>query len=363
MREPVLQRTPAGLYCTAGDFYIDPWAPVERAVITHAHADHARPGSARYLCARPGLGVLRLRMGNDAHIRAIDYGERLTLGGAIVSLHPAGHLLGSAQVRVEVGGEVWVVSGDYKREIDATCRPMEAVRCDCFITESTFALPIYRWRPQAEVFEEINQWWRANQAAGRTSVLYAYALGKAQRLLAGIDQSIGPILAHGAVMRLMPAYAAAAIALPPVVYADSESAKAHRGQALVVAPPSGSSMTGWLRKFGATSEAFASGWMQVRGARRRRAVDRGFVLSDHADWDGVLDAVAESGAAHVGVTHGYTSVLARYLRERGLDAFEVRTQWEGGDGESGNGEADGDWMTAGDSDDNSDGSVDGAIKG
>ncbi len=333
MREEILKTTPAGLYCAAGDFYVDPWQPVARAVITHAHGDHARAGSARYLCASPGLGVLRIRLGNEATMHSLAYGERLQVGGAIVSLHPSGHLLGSAQVRIEVGGEVWVVSGDYKREPDATCAPMEPVRCDCFITESTFALPIYRWRPQSELFAEINAWWRANQQAGRTSVLYAYALGKAQRVLAGLEPTIGPILAHGAVMRMLPPYRAEGIDLPPVLYAGSESSRAHRGQALVVAPPSASGMPGWLRQFGATSEAFASGWMLVRGARRRRAVDRGFVLSDHADWDGLLDAVAESGAERVGVTHGYTGVLARYLRDKGMDAFELPTHWERGDAE------------------------------
>ncbi len=321
--------SPAGLYCPAGDFYIDPWQPVERAVITHAHSDHARFGSARYLTSSDGVGVLRLRVGHDANIRGLPYGEPLQVGGVRVSLHPAGHLLGSAQVRIEQGGHVTVVTGDYKVEPDRTCAPFESVRCQRLITESTFGLPIYRWRPQAEIFADINDWWRANQAAGRTSILYAYALGKAQRILAGIDPTIGPILVHGAVMRFVGPYAAAGIALPPVRYAESESAKATRGQALVVAPPSGAGMSGWLRKFGDVSEAFASGWMQVRGARRRRAVDRGFVLSDHADWDGLFAAIAASGAQRVDVTHGYTAVLSRRLRELGFASEEIPTHWEG----------------------------------
>jgi putative mRNA 3-end processing factor len=326
---PVLTRTPAGLYCAAGDFYVDPWQPVARAVITHAHSDHATPGSQRYLTSHDGVGVLRLRVGFDAAVRGLAYGEQLRVGAATVSLHPAGHLLGSAQVRIEAEGEVWVVSGDYKVEPDATCTPFEPLRCDLFITESTFGLPIYRWRPQTELFAEIDGWWRANQAAGRTSVLYGYALGKAQRLLAGVDATIGPILVHGAVQRFLESYARAGVALPAVLPADSEQAKRTRGQALVVAPPSAGGMAGWLRKFGAVSEAFASGWMQIRGARRRRAVDRGFVISDHADWEGLLGAIAATGAARVGVTHGYTGVLARWLRAQGLDAQVIPTRWEG----------------------------------
>ncbi len=326
---PVLTRTPAGLYCAAGDFYVDPWQPVARAVITHAHSDHATPGAQRYLTSHDGVGVLRLRVGEHATVRGVAYGERLRVGAAAVSLHPAGHLLGSAQVRIEAEGEVWVVSGDYKTEPDPTCAPFAPLRCDMFITESTFGLPIYRWRPQAELFAGINAWWQANQAAGRTSVLYGYALGKAQRLLAGVDPSIGPILLHGAVQRFVEPYARAGVTLPATRPADTEQARATRGQALVLAPPSAGGMAGWLRKFGAVSEGFASGWMQIRGARRRRAVDRGFVISDHADWDGLLGAIAATGAPRGGVTHGYAGVLARWLRAQGLDAQVIPTRWEG----------------------------------
>src|SRR5262245_24965193 len=199
----LLQLTEAGLYCPEGDFYIDPWQPVERAVITHAHSDHARPGSKKYLTTVEGEAVLRLRVDYAdpadptavrPQIRTLTYGQALDLNGVRLSLHPAGHLLGSAQVRVEQRGEVWVVSGDYKTEVDTTCTPFELVRCHTFITESTFGLPIYRWRPQQEIFAEINSWWRANQDLERTSILYAYALGKAQRILAGLDHSICPLL-------------------------------------------------------------------------------------------------------------------------------------------------------------------------
>lgn len=327
MPDQLLTLTDSGLYCPRGDFYIDPWRPVTRAVITHAHADHARPGSARYLTTPTGRYLLRPRVQPGALIRALPYGERLSLNGVDISLHPSGHLLGSAQVRVAHRGEVWVVTGDYKVEQDATCEPFELVPCHTLITESTFGLPIFRWRPQAEVLTEINAWWHDNQANGRTSILFAYALGKAQRLLAGVDSTIGPILVHGTVQRFVTAYQHAGVALPNVLYADDQAAKAHRGTALVIAPPSAAASGGWLRKFGPASLAFASGWMQIRGTRRRRAVDRGFVLSDHADWPGLHQVIHASGAEQVGVTHGYVAQMVRYLNESGTHAFALQTRY------------------------------------
>lgn len=324
----VLTLTDHGLYCAAGDFFIDPWRPVERAVITHAHADHARYGSAAYLCAAAGAGVLRLRVGQESAIEGLPYGQTQTINGARVSFHPAGHILGSAQVRVEVGGETWVVSGDYKTDPDPTCASFEAVPCDTFITEATFGLPIYRWPGQAEVFAEINAWWRANQASGRASILFAYALGKAQRVLAGVDPSIGPIFVHGSVARLNAPYHAAGVPLPEWSYVGDAPPGTNWSQALIVAPPSVQG-TPWLRRFGDQSAAFASGWMRVRGRRRRRSVDRGFVLSDHVDWPGLMGAIDATGASRVLVTHGYTAVVARYLRERGLDAYELETPYAG----------------------------------
>lgn len=314
----VLELRPEGLYCPAGDFHIDPWRPVERAVFTHAHADHARRGHARALAQRAALGVLRQRLG-EMPIQCVDYGETVAVGGARISLHPAGHVLGSAQVRVEVGGEVWVVTGDYKLGPDPTCVPFEPVRAHTLITESTFGLPVYRWAPPRALFDEIDAWWRANAAAGRASVLYAYAFGKAQRLLAGVDATIGPIVCHGAVETLNRCYREAGVVLPETRLASAVTDRASLARALVVAPPSAQGST-WLRRFGEYSDAFVSGWMQLRGARRRRGTDRGFVMSDHADWPGLLRAVRESGAQRVYVTHGQAAAFARHLCELGLDA-------------------------------------------
>ena len=315
---------PEGLYCPPGDFYIDPWRPVARAVITHGHGDHARAGSAAYLCHVDSVPILRHRLG-EIDAQGVAYGETIERDGVRVSLHPAGHILGSAQIRVEHRGAVWVASGDYKIEADGTCAPFEPLRCDGFISESTFGLPIYRWRGQAQVASEINAWWRANAAAGRASVVYAYSLGKAQRVLALLDPSIGPIVAHGAVEAMNAIYRARGVALP-TTSSPAGMAKAALAGALALAPPSAAGSP-WLRRFPNYVDAFASGWMQVRGQRRRRGVDRGFVLSDHADWAGLISAIEATGAARVLVTHGSVATLVRYLRERGLQADPVHAEY------------------------------------
>lgn len=324
----LLTLTSRGLYCEAGDFFVDPWEPVDRAVITHGHGDHATWGSRAYLTSAAGVGVLRSRLEPGASIRGAAYGEKIALNGTRISLHPAGHILGSSQVRIEHGGEVWVVSGDYKTDPDPTCTPFEPIRCHTFVTESTFGLPIYRWPSQAEVFAEINAWWRANAAAGRTSLLLGYALGKAQRLLAGLDPGIGTILTHGAVERMTGVYRQEGIELPPTRYAGAGDSRADATGAIVIAPPYADASP-WSLRFGDHSTAFASGWMAVRGARRGRSLDRGFPLSDHVDWPGLLAAIDATGAGEVWVTHGYTGPVVRWLQERGLDARAVATRFEG----------------------------------
>jgi len=327
----LIESTVSGLYCAAGGFYVDPWMPVARAVITHAHSDHARPGSERYLCAAPCVFPLRARLGPEASIEGVAYGAPVEMNGVRVSLHPAGHVLGSAQVRIESGGEVWVVSGDYKLDPDPTCAPFEPVRCHTFVTESTFGLPIYRWGEPARTFDAVNAWWRANAEAKRASVLFAYAFGKAQRILASIDRSIGPILVHGAVDTLDRAYREAGLDLPEARVAIELEKSFEVAGALVLAPPSAQS-TPWLKRFGDYSDAFASGWMAVRGNRRRLAVDQGFALSDHADWQGLNRAIDATGATRVIVTHGHALPLVQWLRERGLEASAMPTQFEAGQG-------------------------------
>jgi putative mRNA 3-end processing factor len=329
-RTPVLSFTDRGLYCAAGDFYVDPWRPVDRALITHGHSDHARPGHRRYLTAASGAAVLRLRLGEIA-LETVRYGEELTFGDATVSFHPAGHVPGSAQIRVAVAGEVWVVSGDYKTEPDGLSEPFEPVRCHTFISECTFGLPVFRWAPQAEVMADINRWWRANRDDGRISVIGAYALGKAQRILAHLDPSIGPVLTHGAVENVNAALRAGGLALPATMLVTPATTAAMAKGAIILAPPSALGAA-WARRFGPVAEAFASGWMRLRGVRRRRGLGKGFILSDHADWEGLNTAIAATGAERVFVTHGYTQPFRRWLAEQGYDAGIVETGF-GGDEE------------------------------
>jgi len=323
--EAILQRREEGLYCPAGDFFIDPWKPVHRCVISHCHSDHARGGCGRYLAARRGLSLLQARMGSECRIQALDYGEKLQIQDVVLSLHPAGHMLGSSQIRIEFRGQVWVVSGDYKTQPDPSCDSFQLQRCHTFVTESTFGLPIFRWPDQQQVFSDINDWWSKNQTSGKTSLLYAYAAGKAQRIIMGLDPSIGPIFAHGAVHKNCELYREEGVSLPTVTHVSNAPVDTCWSDSLVVAPPSAQA-TPWVRRFGQISSAFASGWMTIRGLRRRRGVDRGFVLSDHVDWNGLMNTIDSTGAEQIWVTHGYASAVVRHLNERGISALEVSSR-------------------------------------
>ncbi|MEO7272733.1 MAG: ligase-associated DNA damage response exonuclease [Vicinamibacterales bacterium] len=329
----VLVESSAGLFCPAGNFHVDPWGAVERAVITHAHGDHARPGSASYLCAEPCVPVLRRRFGPDATIESLPYGARTRIGDVELSFHPAGHVLGSAQIRIEGAGGVWVAAGDYKRAADPTCTPFEPIRCDTFITESTFGLPIYRWDPTASVIADILDWWQRSAAEGRTAVLFCYTLGKAQRLLAELATLTDrEVLVHGMMLGMVEVYRAAGVPMLPVRIVTERTRGTSFAGELVLAPLSARG-TPWMRRLGEFSDACASGLMRVRGVRRQRAFDRGFVLSDHADWPALLDTIRATGAPRVLASHGHAAPLARYLSEAGLEAGVIRTAWEG-EGES-----------------------------
>ena len=321
----LLEFTEKGLYCPAAGVYIDPWKPVQRALITHGHSDHARWGHQHYLCTKNAAPVIRYRLG-DISLSTVDFGEVVTVNGVRFSFHPAGHILGSAQIRIEHKGEVWVVSGDYKLEDDGLAEAFEPIRCHTFITESTFGLPIYRWEPQAQIFDDINAWWRQNKAEGKVSVLFSYALGKAQRLLMGLDSSIGTIYTHGAVENTNKVIRKQGIILPPTVRVTAEIDRKQYPGNMVIAVPSALGGS-WLKKFKPVSLAYVSGWMRLRGARRRRAVDRGFVLSDHADWDGLNSAIKATGAERVFVTHGYTEVFSKWLQSQGLESAIVQTAY------------------------------------
>lgn len=322
----VIRFTDKGLYCAAGDFYIDPWRPVDHAVITHAHSDHARWGSKHYLAHTDSAPVLRARLGADISLQTVDYGVPLKIGDATVSFFPAGHVIGSAQIRIEVNGEVWVVSGDYKLEDDGFCTPFEPVKCHTFITESTFGLPIYQWQPQADIMHSIHNWIQGNQLAGRNSVLSAYSLGKAQRIIQGLAPYNYHFYLHGAVYR-MHEVIKPYTGLPDATYLNASVPAAEVKNGVIIVPPS-AVHTPWMRRWQPHVLGVCSGWMQVRGAQRRRNADAGFVLSDHADWPGLLQAVKATEAERVYVTHGFTSTLARYLREEmGIWADVVKTAY------------------------------------
>jgi putative mRNA 3-end processing factor len=321
----LLTFTDRGIYCAAGDFYIDPWRPVTRAVITHAHSDHARGGHGAYL-STPGTDiVMRHRLG-DITSETLPYDQPRHLNGVKVSFHPAGHVPGSAMIRVEHRGEVWVVSGDYKTDPDGLSEPWQPVPCHTFITECTFGLPVFRWEPNPVIMARIRDWWAQNAAQGRTSILGAYSLGKAQRLLAGVAGQ-GPILTHGAVEGTNTALRAAGYTLPDTIRVTPDiTAKTHPG-ALVICPPSALN-TPWAAKFGPAEQATASGWMALRGVRRRRGT-QGFVVSDHADWPGLNMAIKAMGASRVFVTHGYTTPFRKWLEEQGYEAGIVATDYAG----------------------------------
>ena len=325
----MLSETADGLYCAAGDVFIDPWHPVPRALITHAHGDHARPGSSAYLCTEGTAALLRRRFGSDVPVQTTPLGEALTIGGVRVSFHPAGHVFGSAQIRIEGAEGTWVVSGDYKRAADPTCAAFEPVRCDTFVTESTFGLPIYRWDSTDSVIGDVFGWWQGNAAEERASVLFCYSIGKAQRLLAELAAlTERRVFVHGMMLPMIEAYREAGVAMLPVDSATEQPRGTSFAGELVLAPLPARG-TPWMRRLGQHSDGFASGLMRVRGVRRQRAFDRGFVLSDHADWPSLLQTIDETGASRVLATHGHAEPLARYVRERGLDGGVIRTAWEG----------------------------------
>ncbi|HEY4111711.1 ligase-associated DNA damage response exonuclease [Puia sp.] len=335
----LIEFTDRGLYCASGQFYIDPWRPVDKAVITHAHSDHARAGSGAYLCHRLTKPLLDLRLSLDGvrpAVQSVEWGEAVFLNGVRVSLHPAGHVIGASQVRVEHNGDVWVVSGDYKTEDDGISGAFEPLPCRVFITESTFGLPIYNWKPQTELFAGVRDWVAENRAQDRTSVLIAYSLGKAQRLLKALEPTGEKIYVHGAIDNVHQALVGAGVALPPVERIVPDTPKELlRGQ--VVIAPASAEDSAWMRRFPSHSLGICSGWMQVRGNMRRRNADAGFAMSDHADWKGLLAAIAATGAEKVYVTHGFQAVLTRYLNELGIAAAEVRTEF--GDDEEASGNA------------------------
>lgn len=332
MKKDLITVNQNGLYCEAGDFYIDPWRGVNRALVTHGHSDHARYGSSKYLCADRSLHIMQSRLGRSAHIQTVAYGKTITINGVEVTFYPAGHVLGSAQILVSYKGERWVVSGDYNVSPNRSCDPFEPVKCDVFITESTFGLPIYNWKPEEEISAEINAWWRINAFENQACILYGYSLGKAQRLISLLDPTIGRIITHPGVETLNNAYRLTGVDLPLTIPLNEIKDKKGFEGAIIIAPP-GAEGSSLEKRAGESETAFASGWMQVRGNRRRLNSDRGFVLSDHSDWKGLISAIQQTGASRILVTHGFVNTFVRWLNENGFNAAPLETMYSGDSGD------------------------------
>ncbi|MBK0381584.1 ligase-associated DNA damage response exonuclease [Pedobacter sp. SD-b] len=322
-KKPLLEFNQNGIYCAAGDFYIDPWRPVNDAIISHGHSDHAKWGHKKYLAHTLSREILYYRLG-DINLETMDYGQSRIKNGVKITFFPAGHIPGSAQIRVEYKGEIWVFSGDYKTEDDGLCTPFEPVNCHSFISECTFGMPVYKWAPQKEIFDGVNDWWAQNQKEGKTSVLAGYSLGKAQRILQNLEMNLGKVYTHGVIQNSNEALIRNGINLYPTTRITPETTKEELKGNMVICPPSAVG-TPWMRKMLPYSFGYCSGWMAIRGAKKRRAADRGFVLSDHADWDGLISSIKATKCDTVYLTHGSTASFSRYLQGIGYDAKEAKT--------------------------------------
>ena len=322
---PLLEFTSKGIYCKTADVYLDPWQGVEKAIISHGHSDHARWGSKHYITNKINVPIIQHRLGKIS-LQGKKYNDPFVINGVKFSFHPAGHVPGSSQIRVEYKGEVWVFTGDYKTQFDGISTPFEPVKCHTFVTECTFGLPVFKWEKPSKIHKDINLWWAQNQGNKTTSLLMGYSLGKIQRLLKHLDPEIGKIFTHGATEK-MTEILREFIKLPKTELITRETNKKEIEGNLVLAPPTVLD-SAWAKKLGEVSTGYASGWMAFRGARRRRAIDRAFVLSDHADWKGLLSSIKATGCENVITTHGYTDLFAKYLREQGWNARTEKTQYE-----------------------------------
>ena len=323
----LLVHTALGLYCPKADVYLDPWKPVKKAILSHGHADHARWGSSSYLCTPTAAPVIKYRLG-EINLETLPFGEEKLINGVSFSFHPAGHILGSAQIKVSYKGEIVVFSGDYKTANDGFSEAFEPVKCHTFITESTFGLPVYHWQDQKWVFNEMEEWCKNNRNNGQLSILYGYSLGKAQRILQGLPESIGPIFTHSTIEAVLNVMRNQGVSLKNTIPVNEHLTRADLLSGVIIAPPAVQN-SNWLKKFEPIRNGVVSGWMALRGARRRRNADKGFVLSDHADWEGLNEAISLTGAENVFVTHGYTDILSKWLIDKGLNAHPLETNFEG----------------------------------
>ncbi|WP_316784022.1 ligase-associated DNA damage response exonuclease [Pedobacter frigiditerrae] len=321
----LIKFTNRGIYCKQGNFYIDPWHPVDYAVTTHGHADHVKWGNKNYLCHDLTKPILKQRYGLEDNVQTLPYNKEIDINGVKLSLFPAGHVIGSSQIRLEYKGEICVVSGDYKVEYDGISTAFEPVKCHTFVSESTFGLPIYNWQPQELIFEQIKSWIADNCIKGKTSILVAYSLGKAQRLIKNLAGEY-PIYVHNSIANLNEGFAEAGVELPQTIRITPEIKKDEMQKGIVIIPPALADGR-WVKSLQQPAIGVCSGWMAVRAGRRWRSADAGFALSDHADWGGLLSAIKATEAEKVFVTHGSTAVFSKYLNEIGISSEEVTTKY------------------------------------
>lgn len=322
----LLNLTECGIYCSAGDFYIDPWRPVQKAFISHAHSDHARSGNATYICHKHTTPILELRLGNLNNFRSVDYGESISVNGVKITFHPAGHIIGSSQIRVEHNGRVEVFSGDYKTSQDGLSTPFEPIKCHHFISESTFGLPVFKFSDTNQIATNFQDWVKRNNEKGLNSIVFAYSLGKAQRIVNLSPENV-EVFVHDSIFKTNQVIQSAGISLNAYQHANEFDKLKNQG-ALIITPPA-TMDSKWLKRFEPYSTAYASGWMQIRGNKKRLAVDKGIVISDHADFQGIIEAVNATGCEKVSFTHGYADFMARHFSEKSLEATVLKTDFMG----------------------------------
>ena len=309
----ILQKS-QGLYCEPANVWIDPYKPVEKAIITHAHSDHFTNGCREYICSIETGLLLRKRFGNNINLKTFDYDKNFFINGINFSLHPSGHILGSSQIKINAGSEVWLITGDLKRQKDKTCRSYKKLKTDFLICESTFALPIFNWESTQKIIDNITKWVFQNEDS--TSILFCYSLGKAQRLLSElITQNLKNIYVHKSINNMNIIYKKLGIELEEAKLFNNDIEINNIKNSLLLLPPSLNNRN-FLKKFNRVQTGFASGWMSIRALKKRSGYDKGFTISDHADWKGLIKTIRESEAKRVFLNHGEGEYLANFLRDK-----------------------------------------------
>ena len=321
-RQNLISQKSQGLYCESANIWIDPYKPVEKAIITHAHSDHFTNGCREYICSIETGLLLKKRFGNNINLKTVEYDKKFLINGINFSLHPSGHILGSSQIKIMTDSETWLITSDFKRQKDKTCKSYERLKTDFLICESTFGLPIFNWESTNKIIDKITKW--VNQSEDSTSILFCYSLGKAQRLLSELNsQNFKNIYVHKSINNINTIYKNLGIELEEAKIFDNNLEINNLKDCLLLLPPSLNNQN-FLKKFKRFQTGFASGWMSIRALKKRSGFDKGFTISDHADWNGLIKTIKESEAKRVFLNHGDGESLANFLRDKeGLDIQQL----------------------------------------